>query len=753
MRRIDETPDRYLRVATGGQTDRQAGRETDTRRSKQPDTQPTKQSILASCLSQTMADVQPADSVVQPPQPQSPPATPPPSHNDLPPIFAGSTSPSFAANASAPSALARLTLTDKLLLAQVVHHLAESPPNWASVSNFMLSHPLIKNPSRLKSATDANLSLARIFGTRECERAWTALMRQYNLVAGDEEPVQTSAASQIKQRPKEAKGAQPRIDRKSQLSLAQILYAERMEELRDAIKKKEEEFKALIDRIDQIKSNALDDQLQEQANHEAKTTDTTTTPTPSTSAPAADHQQQQHSTTTTADSQSSSRGTRRRPSQPDKPEEPSTQQQAPSTSQHHPSSHIVNRKDDGDQRDVEDVLGGGITEQQQQSASDQPAEQQHVASLDHDRDPAKPTSPSAQDEPETEDQDETAPQQPEKPSETRRSKRKRTDTDVEEDTTTDHPAATDDDQPDAADVPPTPARDTKRTRSSTHTEDAAPPPARTPKSRPPITPRRSRRGGANKDTDQGSGQEDDDDEPEDESMDVTADEATTTTNNEATPARSRSTAASVPRRSLRGRGSTQSREASVRTDDHDEDAAGADDADDADMSSSTLKAERDDGDVDIVSSRRSSRRETAASRRASSSARHSVESSSTREQREREREKRRKANEKVLLQIWTEVSAHTHGNLFQNVVKESDAPDYHSLIRHPTSLKLIKTQIKEGEVQTITQLRRAFNHLFANALMYNRPNTEVGRMAREMRDETEAILDRFEETRRLASRR
>ena len=107
-------------------------------------------------------------------------------------------------------------------------------------------------------------------------------------------------------------------------------------------------------------------------------------------------------------------------------------------------------------------------------------------------------------------------------------------------------------------------------------------------------------------------------------------------------------------------------------------------------------------------------------------------------------EKRRM--EKVLMMLLNEVSNHTHGNLFHAPIKESDAPDYYTLIRHPLDLKTIKTRIKEGRITSATQLRRALMQMFANSLIYNRPGSEIHRMALEMRDAAEDMLDRFEQT-------
>lgn len=111
---------------------------------------------------------------------------------------------------------------------------------------------------------------------------------------------------------------------------------------------------------------------------------------------------------------------------------------------------------------------------------------------------------------------------------------------------------------------------------------------------------------------------------------------------------------------------------------------------------------------------------------------------------ERERERAAQAaqqrkNEKVLMMLLNEVSNHTHGNLFHAPIRESDAPDYYALVRRPMDLKTIKARIKDGRIATATQLRRALSQMFANSLIYNRPGTEVHRMAMEMRDAAERV--------------
>lgn len=61
-------------------------------------------------------------------------------------------------------------------------------------------------------------------------------------------------------------------------------------------------------------------------------------------------------------------------------------------------------------------------------------------------------------------------------------------------------------------------------------------------------------------------------------------------------------------------------------------------------------------------------------------------------------------------------------------------------------LKTMRAKIKEGSIRTPAQFRRAMNQMFANSLIYNRPGTEVHRMASEMRLAAEEAMDRFDET-------
>lgn len=111
-----------------------------------------------------------------------------------------------------------------------------------------------------------------------------------------------------------------------------------------------------------------------------------------------------------------------------------------------------------------------------------------------------------------------------------------------------------------------------------------------------------------------------------------------------------------------------------------------------------------------------------------------------------DRDKSRRRTAQLLLMLYNQVSNHTHANLFHQAIKEVDAPDYYTLIKQPMDLKVIKQRIKDGQISSSLELRWALSLMFANALMYNHPGTEVHRMANEMRMATDEILDEFDRT-------
>jgi len=100
----------------------------------------------------------------------------------------------------------------------------------------------------------------------------------------------------------------------------------------------------------------------------------------------------------------------------------------------------------------------------------------------------------------------------------------------------------------------------------------------------------------------------------------------------------------------------------------------------------------------------------------------------------------------VISLLHATISQHRNGNIFHNPIKESDAPDYHDIVRRPMDLKTIKSRIKDGLIANSTEFQRDIYLMFANAMMYNRPNSDIYQMAEEMMIESEAHIQTFRQT-------
>ncbi|WVQ84935.1 hypothetical protein IAT38_007098 [Cryptococcus sp. DSM 104549] len=102
-----------------------------------------------------------------------------------------------------------------------------------------------------------------------------------------------------------------------------------------------------------------------------------------------------------------------------------------------------------------------------------------------------------------------------------------------------------------------------------------------------------------------------------------------------------------------------------------------------------------------------------------------------------------KSSQKLLLSLLDTISSHRNGNVFLNPVKKSEAPDYHEVIKRPMDLKTMRVRIKDGQIGSIDEFERDAMLLFANAMMYNQPDSQVYGMAQEMMKDTEGHISHF----------
>ncbi|PPQ98562.1 hypothetical protein CVT24_004053 [Panaeolus cyanescens] len=106
----------------------------------------------------------------------------------------------------------------------------------------------------------------------------------------------------------------------------------------------------------------------------------------------------------------------------------------------------------------------------------------------------------------------------------------------------------------------------------------------------------------------------------------------------------------------------------------------------------------------------------------------------------------------VIAMLHQQISQHRNGNIFHNPIKNSEAPDYHDIVKRPMDLKTIKTRVKDGIIANSLEYQRDIYLMFANAMMYNRPGSDVHAMAEDMMIESEAQIHTFRQTEGLAKR-
>ncbi|KAL0949517.1 hypothetical protein HGRIS_009568 [Hohenbuehelia grisea] len=96
--------------------------------------------------------------------------------------------------------------------------------------------------------------------------------------------------------------------------------------------------------------------------------------------------------------------------------------------------------------------------------------------------------------------------------------------------------------------------------------------------------------------------------------------------------------------------------------------------------------------------------------------------------------------------LHSQISQHRNGTIFHNPIKPSEAPDYHEIVKRPMDLKTIKARIKDGFITTSREFQRDIYLMFANAMMYNRPDTDIYTMAEDMMLESEDQINSFRQT-------
>jgi len=100
----------------------------------------------------------------------------------------------------------------------------------------------------------------------------------------------------------------------------------------------------------------------------------------------------------------------------------------------------------------------------------------------------------------------------------------------------------------------------------------------------------------------------------------------------------------------------------------------------------------------------------------------------------------------VIGMLHSQISAHRSGTIFHNPIRSSEAPDYHEIVKRPMDLKTIKSKIKDGVISNSLEFQRDIYLMFANAMMYNRPGSDVYIMTEDMMLESEGYIQTFRQS-------
>ena len=93
----------------------------------------------------------------------------------------------------------------------------------------------------------------------------------------------------------------------------------------------------------------------------------------------------------------------------------------------------------------------------------------------------------------------------------------------------------------------------------------------------------------------------------------------------------------------------------------------------------------------------------------------------------------RKRFQQLIYMLHSQISQHRNGNIFHNPIKNSEAPDYHEIVKRPIDLKTIKAKVRDGLINSTSEYQRDIYLMFANSLMYNRPHSDIYTLAEEVR--------------------
>ncbi|XP_014297513.1 bromodomain-containing protein 8 [Microplitis demolitor] len=90
---------------------------------------------------------------------------------------------------------------------------------------------------------------------------------------------------------------------------------------------------------------------------------------------------------------------------------------------------------------------------------------------------------------------------------------------------------------------------------------------------------------------------------------------------------------------------------------------------------------------------------------------------------------------KAVLLVYQRFTQHKYASIFLRPITEDHAPGYHSVIFRPMDLSTIKKNIENGTIRSTMHFQRDIMLMFQNALMYNKRNTLIYKMAMSMQED------------------
>ncbi|XP_014471345.1 PREDICTED: bromodomain-containing protein 8 isoform X2 [Dinoponera quadriceps] len=94
-----------------------------------------------------------------------------------------------------------------------------------------------------------------------------------------------------------------------------------------------------------------------------------------------------------------------------------------------------------------------------------------------------------------------------------------------------------------------------------------------------------------------------------------------------------------------------------------------------------------------------------------------------------------RAWKKAVMLVYNRLATHKYASIFLRPITEDHAPGYHTVIFRPMDLSTIKKNIDNGTIRSTMHFQRDVMLMFQNAIMYNKHDTFIYKMAISMQEE------------------